>query len=196
MLPYCNPSKVCTTEGRFPAEVAAVSPEIDGEISEKQDVDDRNKSGHFEPARLSDHDAAGPPPRLRALIQPGFVDRFQDQRPGRQWAHAQAAPTVAGPRPRIQSSNLRTGRTQRRTEVVCFAKSTISVGGAVDAHPAFDLGIDQDAPRFADRTLPHPADVGPLAESYLTKLAERRIVFQGHLHLASPGGSRVAMEFR
>ena len=44
MLPYCNPSKVCTTEGRFPAEGAAVSPEIDGEISEKQDVDDRNKS--------------------------------------------------------------------------------------------------------------------------------------------------------
>jgi hypothetical protein len=37
--------------------------------------------------------------------------------------------------------------------------------------------------------LPHPADVGPLAEAYLTKLAERGIVFQGHQHLASPGAS-------
>jgi hypothetical protein len=44
-----------------------------------------------------------------------------------------------------------------------FVVSAISVSGTVDAHTAFDLGIDQGAPYFADRTLPHPADVRPLA---------------------------------
>lgn len=35
------------------------------------------------------------PPPLRALIEPGFVRRIQNERAGRQLAHAQAAGAVA-----------------------------------------------------------------------------------------------------